>query len=144
MKATGFDGREYNWNLTKRVPKKNDKRHRSKLHLRARSLLRQIFPRARILEEVRLPGSGTTTKQSGLFADFFLPAHNLIIEVNGRQHYEFVKFYHKTNAGYYQARKRDRDKIEWCKQNNISIVTLKYSDDDNVWKKNINSERTSD
>ena len=140
MKVLGFDGREKTWNLTKYVPTKNDKRHRSKNHLRARKILRTLFPRDRILEEVSLPGSNTSSRKSLLYADFFMPSHDLVIEVHGRQHYEFVKFYHKTKGEYYRSRKRDRDKIDWCKLNSLTIVVLKYSESDDVWKQRINGE----
>ncbi len=140
MKVTGFDGKKRNWNLAKYASKKNGKHLPSKLHLRARSLLRKIFPRDKILEEVYLPGSDTETRRSTLIADFFLPLRSLVVEVHGRQHYEFVDFYHKTKAGYLKAKKRDKDKIAWCQLNDINIVVLKFSESDDVWRKTINSK----
>ena len=139
MKIVGFDGNSKKWNLTKYVPDKDDKRHRSKNHLRARAVLRKLFPRDRILEEVSLPGSNTQSRKSLLYADFFIPSHKLIIEVHGQQHYEFVPFYHKTKGEYYRSRKRDRDKIDWCEMNSLRIVILKYSESDDVWTRKINS-----
>lgn len=138
MKIVGFDGNSKKWNLTKYVPDKDDKRHRSKNHLRTRAVLRKLFPRDRILEEVSLPGSNTQSRKSLLYADFFIPSHKLIIEVHGQQHYEFVPFYHKTKGEYYRSRKRDRDKIDWCEMNSLRIVVLKYSESDDVWTRKIN------
>lgn len=138
MKIVGFDGNSKKWNLTKYVPDKDDKRHRSKNHLRARAVLRKLFPRDRILEEVSLPGSNTQSRKSLLYADFFIPSHKLVIEVHGQQHYEFVPFYHKTKGEYYRSRKRDRDKIDWCEMNSLRIVVLKYSESDDVWTRKIN------
>ncbi len=138
MKIVGFDGNSKKWNLTKYVPDKDDKRHRSKNHLRARAILRKLFPRDRILEEVSLPGSNTQSRKSLLYADFFIPSHKLVIEVHGQQHYEFVPFYHKTKGEYYRSRKRDRDKIDWCEMNSLRIVVLKYSESDDVWTRKIN------
>jgi hypothetical protein len=138
VKIVGFDGNSKKWNLTKYVPDKDDKRHRSKNHLRARAILRKLFPRDRILEEVSLPGSNTQSRKSLLYADFFIPSHKLVIEVHGQQHYEFVPFYHKTKGEYYRSRKRDRDKIDWCEMNSLRIVVLKYSESDDVWTRKIN------
>jgi len=138
VKIVGFDGNNKTWNLTKYVPDKDDKRHRSKNHLRAREILRKLFPRDRILEEVSLPGSNRKGRNSLLYADFFIPSHKLIVEVHGQQHYEFVEFYHKTKGEYYRSRKRDRDKIDWCEMNSLRIAVLKYSESNDVWSQKIN------
>ena len=135
MKGVGFDGREGNLPLYGKS--KRGEKSKSNLHKRARKLIRGIFPRERILEEVALPGSNKTKKRSTLYADFFIPRQDLVIEVHGRQHYEYVKFYHKDKKGYYRSRARDRQKIEWCDLNKIDIVSLKYSDSDDDWKQAI-------
>ena len=135
MIVIGFDGREKKWNLSNRSKAKKGKQ--SKLHKRTRLILRDLFRRDIILEEVSLPGSNTTTRPSVLFADFFIPSRNLMVEVHGRQHYEFVDLYHKTKSGFYKSQARDRDKISWCKLNKIDIVILKYTGDDDEWKTEI-------
>ncbi len=137
MIVKGFDGRDYKWSVHKHKPRKDETRPRSKNHLRARKLLRELFPRDTILEEVSLPGSKTQSRHSILFADFYIPNRNLIIEVHGRQHYEHVYFYHKTKMDYYKAKARDRDKVDWCSINSIKIIILKYSDSDDDWKRRI-------
>ena len=139
MKALGFDGRQRNWNLDGKKPKKNSTRACSKLHVRARHILNELFPTYRVLEEVKLPGSQTSTRKSVLYADFFILEKMLIVEVNGRQHYEFVPFYHKTKKDFYKGKVRDRDKREWCEINDITIVSLKYTDADDEWREAINS-----
>ena len=82
-------------------------------------------------EEVSLPGCG-------LYLDIFMPSISLAIEVHGRQHYEFVPFFHKTKMDFLLARKRDRDKIEWCELNDIVLVSLPYNEEDR-WKSLISS-----
>ena len=139
MKAVGFDGRQRNWNLNGKKPKKNSTRACSNLHVRARHILNELFPTYRVLEEVKLPGAQTSTRQAGLYADFFILEKMLIVEVNGRQHYEFVPFYHKTKKDFYKGKVRDRDKREWCEINDITIVSLKYTDTDDEWREAINS-----
>lgn len=137
MIARGFDGKDYKWSIHKRKSRQSATRPCSKNHLRARALLRELFPRDTILEEVSLPGSKTQTRNSILFADFYIPNRDLIVEVHGRQHYEHVPFFHKTKLDFYKAKARDRDKADWCSINNIKIITLKYSDNDNDWKRAI-------
>ena len=137
MKVTGFDNREKTWDLSRYIPKKDSTRPTSNLHGASRLVLRELFPQSIILEEVALPGSRTLTRKSTLYADFFLPSHDLIVEAHGIQHYEFNEFYHKTKAGFFKSKSRDRDKIRWCELNNLSIVIFKYSDNEDDWKKEI-------
>jgi hypothetical protein len=61
------------------------------------------------------------------------------IEVHGRQHYEFCKFFHKTMAGFLQSNKRDFIKEDWCELNDIELIVLKYSDSIEDWRNQIDS-----
>ena len=136
MKAKGFDGREREWNLSKKTTKKKLRRC-SNLHRRARLVLRKLFPSSTILEEVHLPGSNTVTRSSTLFADFYLPRQRLLIEVHGEQHYKFNEFFHRTKSGFLKSKSRDRDKIRWCELNEIDVVVLKYTGSDDEWREQI-------
>ena len=100
MRAIGFDGRERTWNVSKHVVYGDDKRPRSKLHISARKLLRQIFPYDTILEEVPLPGSHKPSRKSTLFVDFLIPSESLAVEVHGRQHFEFVAHFMVTRRAF--------------------------------------------
>lgn len=139
MKVVGLNGREYNINLKKYLVKKNDKTVKSKYHIAARELLAEMFSGYTVLEEVKLPGSRCPSKKSALFLDFFIPTLMLGIEVHGRQHYEFCKFFHKTMAGFLQSNKRDFIKEDWCGLNGIELIVLKYSDSIEDWRNQIDS-----
>ena len=139
MKVVGLNGREYNINLKKYLVKKNDKTVKSKYHIAARELLAEMFSGYTVLEEVKLPGSRCPSKKSVLFLDFFIPTLMLGIEVHGRQHYEFCKFFHKTMAGFLQSNKRDFIKEDWCELNGIELIVLKYSDSIEDWRNQIDS-----
>lgn len=137
MKVTGLNGREYNLNLSKYDVKANDKKKRSKHHIRARKIIKEIYHSYRVLEEVKLPGSTSTHKRSVLYLDFFIPNIKKAFEVHGRQHYEHVPFFHNTKADFLLARARDEDKSEWCELNNIELIELKYSGSDDDWRQSI-------
>jgi len=137
MKVTGFDGRERNFNFSKYFVRADDRKARSNLHKRARKILQEFFPRDRLYEEVPLPGSSQGSVRNILRADFFLPSHFLIVEVHGRQHYEFVRHFHGNKLDFFRSQKRDRDKAEWCEINPVNLVILKYSDTDDEWKKQL-------
>jgi very-short-patch-repair endonuclease len=64
--------------------------------------------------------------------DFFLPDYNLCIEFDGQQH--FKKFSFEKNDNELNERiKRDNIKNEYCKNNNIHLLRIKYNE--NVFNK---------
>ena len=139
MKVTGLNGREYNLDLKKYIVKKDDKTKKSRYHIIARNMLHEMFSGYNILEEVKLPGSRCPSKRSVLFLDFFIPNLSLGLEVHGKQHYEYCKFFHKTKAGFLTSVKRDDIKEQWCTLNNIELIVLKYSDSTEKWRGQIDS-----
>ena len=131
MKVTGFDGREHA--LTFNRFRGNSKRdNKSSHHIRARELLSELFPYQRIYEEVTLPGSKTISTGL-LYADFLIPNKYIIVEVHGKQHYEYCSHFHKTKADFMKSRKRDKKKIEWCELNDFTIIVLPYNKEEQ-WK----------
>lgn len=137
MKVRGINGKEYVWNLSSYDVFYDDTRKRSKYHLRARNLLKEIFNSYRILEEVKLPGSTALNRKSVLYLDFYIPSVKMGFEVHGEQHYKYNPFFHKSQADFLKAKARDEDKIEWCELNEIDIIVLKYSESDDEWRKQI-------
>lgn len=138
MKFKGFDGREYSFEL--KYSKVRPKRQCSKEHKRARAILNDLFPSSIIVEELPLKGS-KTPKNGTLAADFYIPSHNLIVEVHGQQHYEYTPHFHATKYEFVRAQMRDRVKSEWCDLNEITLVVLKYSDKDEDWRVTIESTK---
>ncbi len=61
--------------------------------------------------------------------DFYLPDYNLLIEFDGKQHYEQGHFTH-THLSYTQA--HDVIKDNYCKENNINLLRIPYWDMDNI------------
>lgn len=59
--------------------------------------------------------------------DFYLPEYNLCIEYNGKQHYEDVKIFGGVNNLSY-VKNNDKIKEEYCFQNNIPLIIIKYND----------------
>ena len=62
--------------------------------------------------------------------DFYLPDYNICIEFDGRQHFESVLDF----GGDEQLKKtqqNDKIKNNYCKENNIKLLRIKYSDDIN-------------
>ena len=135
MKVLGLNNKEYTLNLLKH--KDNSERtNKSKIHILARTLLKNCYPAYTIYEEVKLPGSTNPKNKSVLFLDFLIPGLMIGVEVHGKQHFEYTPFYHKTKLGYYQHLYRDNLKIEWCEKNEIQLIHLKYNELD-LWRMQI-------
>lgn len=64
--------------------------------------------------------------------DFYLPDNNLCIEYDGRHHFEQCEYFGGYN-GYKIQQKRDQIKNEYCKNNNINLLRIKY--DENIEEK---------
>lgn len=127
FRVTGLDGKEHKFNYAKNKSR-NFRSKKSSYHKQARELIKENWPTYSLYEEVTLPGSKRLGRSSLLYADFFLPELMLVIEVHGQQHYEYSPFFHKNKMDFVLAKQRDSDKIEWCRLNEIKIVTLPYNE----------------
>jgi len=127
MNVVGTNGMEYTWNLSKYA--NNQRANASAGHVKARLLLKEMFPFDRTLEELTLPGT-----RPNLYADFFIFAQMLMVEVQGRQHYEFIPFFHKTKLAFYKAQARDKQKRSWCVTNDITLLCLNDKDSIDEWR----------
>ena len=134
MKTRGLDGQVHNWKLHGYVVRASESRPRSKLHLKARTILKDIFPTVQILEEVAAP----ITRTEKLFFDFYINTVKLVVEVHGQQHYKFNTLFHSSAQDFANQRKRDRRKAEWCEYNNITYIELPYNEDEDQWRFRIN------
>ena len=130
MKVSGLDGRQYPFPPSGKMPDDNDSRKRSSLHLRAREILRKMYPTERVLEEVVLPGT------KGLSADFYLPYRKMVVECHGEQHYNFIGHFHGSRLNFLKARRNDAKKEEWC-EISIEFIELPYSETDDEWRKRL-------
>ena len=60
--------------------------------------------------------------------DFYLLEYNMCIEFNGKQHYEPIEMFGGEKM-FISQQKRDEIKKEYCKQNNIPLIIIKYDED---------------
>ena len=66
--------------------------------------------------------------------DFYIPAQNIIIEFDGKQHFSEVSGMFKQ-ISLAERQKRDKIKDEYCKQNNIHLIRIPYTDINYIDKK---------
>ncbi len=115
MKIIGLDGKSYPFPL-----KEADivDESRSSGHKKALDFAHTFFPFDKIFQEVSLPGSG------GLTADILIMLRRVIFEINGKQHYQHIPYFHRTLADFQKAKQRDLDKIRWANLNGFYLVEL--------------------
>lgn len=126
MKITGFDGKIYNLKF------KKPKEKCSQYHAKARILLKKIFPFESIYEETTLLGSKRLNRPN-LKADFIIPSKKILVEVHGKQHYEYSSFFHGNKLNFLEHKSRDLRKEEWCHLNNIQYIELPYNETETEW-----------
>lgn len=61
--------------------------------------------------------------------DFYLEKYNLLIEIQGLQHFEFIPFFHETIENFKLQRKRDKIKRIFAEENEIELLTIRYDED---------------
>lgn len=83
-------------------------------------LLKEVFPHHTILTEHYLRYKGTK-----LFFDFYIKELDVLIEVQGRQHDEYVAHFHGDREGYLSSKRRDNLKKEYCEINDIVLVEIR-------------------
>lgn len=64
-----------------------------------------------------------------LVFDFYLPEHNVLIEYDGEQHFHEVR---NDRYGFEGIVVRDNFKNQWCKENNISLIRIPYTEYKNI------------
>jgi very-short-patch-repair endonuclease len=82
-------------------------------------LLRLLFPLQKIEQNYYVKYRG-----GRFYIDFYLPLLGLAIEVDGKQHYERVKHFHRTTFDFQASLYRDRRKEEWAIENGIVLIRL--------------------
>ncbi len=113
---------------TKRVKKpknymvKWDKPSRSKMQFGVKEFVKTYWFNDVVFEEFPIVG----TRMS---LDLYNANKNIAIEVQGAQHLKYTPFFHgKSKTTFLSQIRRDNDKEEFCKLNNIKLVEV-YPED---------------
>ena len=70
--------------------------------------------------------NGVTNKDLEL--DCWCDELKLAVEYNGKQHYEYIPYMHKNNKAEFRNQQyRDYMKIQQCKDNGITLITVPYT-----------------
>lgn len=95
----------------------------SKLADNVCKLLKEMFPHNIVIEEYYVNYKGCK-----LFFDIYLKQYNILFEIQGQQHYKFVKHFHTDREGFLESKKRDNLKLAYVEENLIPLVIIKYNE----------------
>lgn len=95
---------------------------RSKRQRLVKLFLQEYWKDHIVFEE--FPVAGTR-----LSLDFYNANKRIAIEVQGRQHTEYVPFFHRTKTNYLSQLRRDQQKLDFCQLNNIHLIEVYDGDE---------------
>ncbi len=59
--------------------------------------------------------------------DGYNTEHKIAFEYQGYQHYVYPNYWHKTEEAFIKAQQRDKEKEQYCIENNISLIVIPYT-----------------
>ena len=111
-----------------KVVKNYKKRKKSNIETIVGDILREIYPKFKIEEQVSI---------GSLFLDYFIPSLRLAVEVDGIQHSKIVSHFHGKNTlgqhfNFSHQKDNDRKKERLAEENYIYLIRVNYDEDINV------------
>jgi hypothetical protein len=122
MKFKTLDGKERNLKNAKKSIIDWEAKSRSKFQKEVKDFLKKYWMGDVVFEELRIVGTR-------LSLDFFNANKKIAIEVQGQQHFKYVKFFHGNRINYLNQIKRDVKKDEFCQLNNIRLMEIYPTDE---------------
>lgn len=92
-----------------------------------RRVLQKIFKRPFHKARPDFLRNPVTGGNFNLEIDCFCSELKLGLEYNGRQHYEFIPYFHKNKETFYNQQYRDYMKRNMCSQNGINLIEVPYN-----------------
>ena len=122
------------YNVNGNLQKKNvskylidwDKKSRSKIQFKVKKFLEPFWKGHIVYEEFPVYGSRMTV-------DILNATKKLAVEVQGKQHGEFNKFFHdNSRLKYLEGIKRDIKKAEWLENNGFILLEIEEDEVDSL------------
>ena len=87
------------------------------------TLFKRPFPNVR----PNFLNNPVTGGDNNLELDCYNEELKLCCEASGRQHYEYVPFFHKNKEAFYNQKYRDEMKRMKCKENGVTLIEVPYT-----------------
>jgi hypothetical protein len=98
----------------------------SKGEVICKSTLESLFQRP--FQKIRPSFLYNTVTHENLELDMYNQEINLACEYNGKQHYEYIPYFHQNSrTNFHNQKYRDERKIEMCRKNNIPLIIVPYT-----------------
>lgn len=80
--------------------------------------------------QYKIPNENSDCKRQYLVADFHLPDYNLIVEMNGEQHYKYIAHFHdgREQWTFEDQQIRDQTLRTYCQDHHINLLEIKYDE----------------
>jgi hypothetical protein len=125
MRLFNINGRPQKKNVSKYLIKWN-KKSRSKVQFKTKKFLEPFWKGQIVYEEFPVYGSRMTV-------DILNATKKLAVEVQGKQHSEFNKFFHNNSRlKYLEGIKRDIKKAEWLENNGFILLEIEEDEVDSL------------
>lgn len=87
-------------------------------------IIKEAFPNNVVLKEHYVK-----YKYTRLFFDFYIKDLGVLIEVQGRQHVEYVDHFHGSKEAFREQKRRDNLKIQYVEeQGNLTLIRFYYNE----------------
>jgi hypothetical protein len=86
-------------------------------------LTKSLFPYCTIFPEHFVKFKGQT-----LYFDFYIKELNILIEVQGEQHFSYNKYFHGDREGFVSSKRRDNLKKEFCELERMALVIIPFNE----------------
>lgn len=124
MKFIDINGKEHSFELRSKFGIKRKADARSTSQWKLGRLIGRIYGRNNTFEDYPLPGCGN------LSWDFWIPHQGIAFEFHGRQHDEYVKHFHGSQAGFKRQQSADKRKQHIADLNDITLIIVRAEDFD--------------
>jgi hypothetical protein len=96
--------------------------NRSKVQGQVRMALKKFV--APVFEEVYFPWARSTETNALLPFDFYVPSLELVVEVQGGEHYEFTPIFHRTRQDFIRRQLVDHIKEGAAEDNDLNYLAI--------------------
>jgi hypothetical protein len=114
--------------ITSKLPLKTQKKSTdSKGEIECRNVLEDIFRRPFKKYRPDFLNNPVTGGNFNMELDCYNPELKLAVEYSGKQHYEYVPYFHKNKEAFLNQKYRDELKRRMCKDNMITLIEVPYT-----------------
>jgi len=113
---------------TSKLPLKSQKKQTdSKGEIECRNVLEDMFRRPFKKYRPDFLNNPVTGGSFNMELDCYNPELKLAVEYSGKQHYEYVPYFHKNKEAFLNQKYRDELKRRMCKDNMITLIEVPYT-----------------